>query len=132
VTLALHLLERENDPGEVSLSIDNQAVIRATDVRQAKPGQFLIDRIIDMAETIKERSGDDYKLTIRWIPGHSNVKGNEIMDKGAKKAAEGQVSAERRLPCFLAGQDLPSSISATRQHYTRKLHKQWKHCWSKS
>jgi hypothetical protein len=40
------------------------------------------------------------KLTIRWIPGHKDVLGNERADQEAKKAAAGNVTNKNQLPTF--------------------------------
>jgi ribonuclease HI/endonuclease/exonuclease/phosphatase family metal-dependent hydrolase len=132
VVLGLHLLDDEEDPGVVSFSIDNQAVIKATDTNKVHSGQSLIDQILHAGEELKRTKGNSLDLTLRWIPGHSEVKGNEEVDKGAKKAAEGRGSNKRRLPGFLADRALPSNVSAMRQAHTEELVKEWKRRWSKS
>ncbi|KAG2047229.1 hypothetical protein BDR06DRAFT_1032453 [Suillus hirtellus] len=60
---------------------------------------------------------DDFNITLRWIPGHSNVHGNDKADKHAKLAAEGQHnnSPPDRLPRSLCHQTLPLSISALKE-----------------
>jgi hypothetical protein len=125
-------LENEVDLGEVSLSIDNQAVIKATGHCHAKLGQELIDKILEVAERLKREKGEGYSLTVHWIPGHSDIEGNELVDKGAKEAAEGKVSKRERLPDFVAGRTLPSSVSAMHQHQMKSLRKEWTKQWSKS
>ena len=62
--LGLHLLSEEKRVKEVSLALDNQAVIKATDDNQPKPGHDLIDRILDAANKIRKKNGRRYKLTV--------------------------------------------------------------------
>jgi hypothetical protein len=131
VLLGLHMLEGEEEPGEVVFSIDNQAVIKATDANRPHPRQDLIDRILKATEELEENNDNNYKLTLHWIPGHSEVKGNKEVDKGAKKAAEGKISSAWRLPGFLMNRALPASVAAVGQAHTEKLIKDWKQRWSK-
>ncbi|KAG2064863.1 hypothetical protein BDR04DRAFT_980758, partial [Suillus decipiens] len=73
-------------------------------------------------------------LTIRWIPGHKGVTGNEIADAAAKEVAEGEekTSLKERLPLFLQDDELPDSISALKQWHQSDLNKKWADTWKKS
>jgi ribonuclease HI len=133
VLLGQHLLKEERSLRRVSINIDNQAVIKATDKHDPRPGHHLIDKILNTADELKRTKGTGFAATLRWIPGHKDVLGNELADKGAKEAAVGQVSVSKRLPRFLAnGCGIPPSISAVRQAYMDKLTKLWKTRWKKS
>jgi hypothetical protein len=45
-----------------------------------------------VAQQLRNTQGRKFALTIRWTAGHSNIPGNEAVDKEAKKAAEGHTS----------------------------------------
>ncbi|KAI0767744.1 hypothetical protein C8Q74DRAFT_1163953, partial [Fomes fomentarius] len=72
-----------------------------------------------------------YKLTVRWISGHSGAEGNEMVDEEAKWAAQGNSSDAAELPEFLRGV-LPDGVSATRQAYSATLLPRWKEKWKTS
>jgi ribonuclease HI/exonuclease III len=133
VILGEHLIECERNPRKSSICLDNQSVIRATDKNDPRPGHYIIDEILTIAEHMKKHATRDYGLTIRWIPGHIGNEGNELADSGAKEAARGLVSDPAQLPSFLAdGYVLPSSISALRQAHMDSLQKRWKKRWKMS
>jgi hypothetical protein len=71
------------------------------------------------------------RVTIRWIPGHSDVVGNEKADEHAKRAAKGETSAPEELPACLQ-KALPISKAAVRRNFRRKLTEAAAKCWKAS
>ncbi|KAG2062831.1 hypothetical protein BDR04DRAFT_980957, partial [Suillus decipiens] len=73
-------------------------------------------------------------LMVRWIPGHKGVKGNELADEEAKKAAEGskRSSPKEPLPPSPRIEKLPDSISALKQWHQTDLNPRWSEQWKKS
>jgi len=57
------------------------------------------------------------QLTLRWVPGHEGVAGNERADREAKRAARALSSPEDDLPACLRD-PLPISVSKVRQTFT--------------
>ena len=110
---------------KVSLYIDNQSVIIAAITMKASSGQHLLNSIRLAAND----SGSS--LTLRWISSHSNVKGNEAVDKLAKNAAEGRSSTLDHLPHLLRG-PLPISASALKQEFNTKIKAKWLEMWNTS
>jgi ribonuclease HI len=107
---------------EVSIYMDNQALIAAIKKPKATSGQYLVQEFIDAASEVHA------KVTVKWISSHSEVKGNEEADKLAKEAANGRASRREDLPPLLRKR-LPTSASATRQEYHSLLTRKWKATW---
>ena len=125
--LALWILQttKETLGKKVSLYIDNQSIIVAMNSIKATPGQYLIQAIRQAANA----SGSI--LTIKWISSHSQVKGNEEVDKLAKEAAAGCSSARANLPHILR-RTLPTSASALKQDFKSSLKTRWEMPWNAS
>ena len=66
----------------VSLYIDNQAIVMALAGAKTTSGQYLINSVIMAANELP------CKLTVRWISSHSEVRGNEAVDRLAKEAGQ--------------------------------------------
>ncbi|KAG2045532.1 hypothetical protein BDR06DRAFT_900569, partial [Suillus hirtellus] len=73
-------------------------------------------------------------LTLRWVPGHEGVHGNEEVDKAAKVAGEGRNrnSPRELLPKYLRNNLLPFSLSAIKQAHRERTHTRWTELWSTS
>lgn len=135
VLLGLHLLDdlSSNElEHEIVIAVDNQAILLSFAKRKADSGQHLVDEIIRLAEKLKKKAASkDFQLTLRWVPGHMDVQGNETVDELAKRAAHGESSDKTLLPVYLR-KPLPqnsSAIWATKKKATRK---QWKMRWTKA
>ncbi|KAG2141960.1 hypothetical protein DEU56DRAFT_885230 [Suillus clintonianus] len=86
-----------------------------------------------LAKKRREREMN-FDLTVRWVPGHTGVMGNELADVAAKEAAEGehQNSAVNRLPTYLQNEPLPDSVSALKQWHDNALQRRWTKGWERS
>ncbi|KAF8993957.1 hypothetical protein BDQ17DRAFT_1191786, partial [Cyathus striatus] len=90
-----------------SILTDGKSVIQALDKKKPAPAQYLRKAILDgMAQaraidTQRHGGPTNREITIRWISGHSKVKGNEAADAEAKKAAAGSNSPLFSLPPIL-------------------------------
>ena len=73
-----------------------------------------------------------YKVKFVWTPAHEGIEGNEKADEEAKRAANEGPSPRWKLPTFLRHNDLPTSISTTRQVLKSGLRKRWKSEWKVS
>ena len=109
----------------VSLYTDNQSIINALSSHKATPGQYLINSLRIAVNALR------CKLEIRWISGHSKVKGNEAVDQLAKGAAAGHSSALANLPHILRT-PLPISASAIKQSFMSSLKRTWNNNWNAS
>jgi hypothetical protein len=65
---------------------DSQAALRALDRPRKQSGQEIIKDILDQIEQITN-DREHLQIEMVWIPGHSDIEGNEQADTEAKKAA---------------------------------------------
>ena len=80
--LASHRRRREL----YTISSNSQAAMRRVQSDAPGPGQDIAMEIIDLSRAPRDQ--DNY-ATIRWVPGHRNVEGNELGNQFAR-AAESQ------------------------------------------
>ena len=73
------------------------------------------------------------EISLNWIAGHADILGNELADKEAGRAADSADNSSPRhaLPSSLH-KDLPSSLSAIKQHHEAGLQSLWTGMWRKS
>ena len=64
---------------------NSQATIKRLKNSSLKAGQYYIQSIRKWAKKFRDRA---IQLQLEWVPGHMNIKGNELADKAAKKGTE--------------------------------------------
>ena len=96
-----------------SVALDNKSSIEATQQLRPRPSHYLTDYFLDRARLVRDRiPGSATRhtsvvaaatLTLRWVPGHTGIDGNEIADREAKRVAKdaAKSSSPRRLPLLL-------------------------------
>jgi ribonuclease HI len=107
--LGVKLISREWGVQSITLCIDNQAVIKATQLTKPSAGHYILDTLHRNIEMLKIHPG--IQIWIRWTPGHKGVDGNEQADEEAKKAITEESSEQEELPQLLK-KTLPRSKSA--------------------
>ena len=138
LTLAAKLLLTEEQPvSPASIFIDNKAAIQSGASPSTTAGSYLIEEFARLTRAIAKKfhnQNSELRLTVRWIPGHKGVLGNELADAEAKRAAESldNSSARRMLPRYLQAAPLPHSVSAIKQWHRKALMKKWKEEWTTS
>ena len=64
---------------------DSQAAIKRLVNSSLKAGQYYVQSIRKWAKKFQDKA---IQLQLEWVPGHMNIRGNELADKAAKKGTE--------------------------------------------
>jgi ribonuclease HI len=128
ILLATWIIRQHPETGgkKVTIYTDNQAIISAISNVGKSSGQYLVQAVYNSLNSLECEA-----LRIVWISAHSEVHGNEAVDKLAKEAAEGRASRRESLPPTLR-KELPTSLSALKQDYFKKLIVKWEDYWERS
>jgi ribonuclease HI/endonuclease/exonuclease/phosphatase family metal-dependent hydrolase len=130
LVLGLELLRRERGVRRVSMAADNVGAIIRSATSKAAPMQYVWEIFRRRWETVK-RQFRRMALTIRWVPGHEGVEGNEEADRQAKKAVEVGSSRAERLPASLR-RPLPRSKQAAAREIEASLKERARKAWRES
>ena len=113
-----------------TVALDGKSAIEGTLVRESRPGHYLTDLLHSRIAAVKKRRAG-LEFTLRWVPGHQEVTGNEQADTEAKLAATGDSSSIRLLPPTLR-KTLPVSLPKAKQVYNKALETQAAERWRTS
>jgi ribonuclease HI len=121
LTLALHQIAGLPHRDAISVYSDNQAGIKAFNAPPEGNAGYLVQHNVKQMKAIRERRPNFAKgITFGWISSHSGVPGNEMADREAKKAAEGQSSRRDLLPTLLR-KPLLKSATATKRVFRERI-----------
>ena len=84
IGLAMDIVSQNHNQQQCHIYTDSQAAIKAIINPGKQSGQAIIKATLDKIDHLINRT----HLTIHWIPGHQQIKGNEQADAEAKKAAQ--------------------------------------------
>ena len=126
----------------INLNIDNQVTIKMMDNNHPQSAQYLIDTIKhdinrihdkEKAKRIRQNMANwlEMEITLTWITGHMDSKGNKVVDKQAKIAAEFRLSSNDLLPPFLH-RNLLESLLAIKQQIDNEMKKETMAWWKRS
>ena len=110
IGLRIELIGWEGASLQASIAVNSKVAIQAMQPTAVGSGAYIMDRVHGTAACL-QRETPQLKLTVRWVPGHMGVPGNERVDAEAKKAAWKEESNRQALPGWVQWQ-LPISKSA--------------------
>ena len=102
---------------EVRICTDSRSLVQTL---QSGPSRRMDAHSREIWEMLAQIFREDHHLTLQWIPGHSNVEGNEAADTAAKQAAA--TTSQRDQPI-----DLDSAKSAIKRFVTKDWKKSISH-----
>jgi ribonuclease HI len=98
--LGLELMRKECTVQRASMAVDNTSAILRANSTEAMGAQWIWDLFHDRWKMVR-RQHRALRMTIRWVPGHEGVRGNEEADRLVKKAIEKGSSRKAELPAPL-------------------------------
>ena len=91
---ASKILDDRSEQGQdYTILSDSTAAVTRVQSDSTGPGQRFA---IAVAEVCSRLSSRENTLTLRWVPSHSDIEGNEVADDWAKMAAESPMDAVPR------------------------------------
>jgi ribonuclease HI len=99
ISLALQIAQEYAERGgsrqEVAIYTDNQAAIWSVAKAEGRSGAYILE---DIARQVQELRDTGRPVTVRCIPAHVGIPGNEAVDKAAKEATGWREDGHRRMP----------------------------------
>ena len=98
--------DRNGSRRKIAIFTDNQAAIWSIAKTEGRTGAYILEEI---ARQVQQLQRDGRTVTVRWIPAHVGIAGNESADIAAKKATGWRPGGRRRQPA-----DTPQRLHPTR------------------
>jgi ribonuclease HI len=81
--IALGYASGDGKRKDIAIYTDNQAAIWSIAKAEGRSGAYIL---ADIAQEVLELQNEGYSVTVRWIPAHVGIPGNEAADQAAKEA----------------------------------------------
>jgi ribonuclease HI len=98
ISLALQIAQEYAEQGgrrrNIAIYTDNQAAIWSIAKAEGRSGAYILEEIASQVQRLQEMGRP---VTVRWIPAHVGIPGNEAADTAAKEAT-GWRESSRRCP----------------------------------
>ncbi|KAL6152343.1 hypothetical protein ACJQWK_05935 [Exserohilum turcicum] len=126
ISLALQIAqeyaERGGERRKVAIYTDNQAAIWSVAKAEGRSGAYIL---ADIAERVKTLQDVGRPVTIRWIPAHTGIPGNEAADRAAKEATGWREDGRRHPPA-----EAPPRLYPIRSTVRRWCRTQTERAWA--
>ncbi|KAJ5667634.1 hypothetical protein N7507_003498 [Penicillium longicatenatum] len=139
IEMALDKFKSQSESSELVIFADSRAAIQAVQNPKRPSGQHILRAIYAHVHELRtprtltalsNPSDDEASISIRWIPAHVGVPGNELADVAAKNAALGGENAEGT-----AGTEAENPIlrlaATAKQQVRRRIKERWALLWAR-
>jgi len=92
--IAQEYANRNGERRDIAIYTDNQTAIWSIAKAEGQSGAYILS---DIARQVQELQGAGRSLTVRWIPAHVGIPGNEAVDRAAKEATGWRDNSRRGL-----------------------------------
>jgi ribonuclease HI len=125
LSMALASIEAGDNHRKITIFTDNQAAVRSLVRPEGRSGAYIVKQITHKIRLLQNKG---ISVTVRWIPAHEGIDGNEAADKAAKEATgwreDGQEGRKAETPPELYA-------LKTLKTWTKKtVNKQWTLTWA--
>jgi Ribonuclease HI len=121
----------EDKVRELVIFSDSQAAIKSVQNPKRPSGQYVLGSIYDHVRAIRSRQTPT-SITLRWIPAHVGVSGNEAADGAAKSAALwGAGGGSDKVAGDGADQPFIRLASAAKRNTRKRINQRWKKQWER-
>jgi hypothetical protein len=110
---------------KVAIYTDNQAAIWSIAKAEGRSGAYILQEI---ARQVQELQDKGLSMTIRWIPAHVGIPGNEAADQAAKEATGWREDGRSQQPANPPSQLYPLRTTLRRWCKTQ-AEKAWTSAW---
>jgi ribonuclease HI len=93
--IAREYASRNGARREIAIYTDNEAAIWSIAKAEGRSGAYIL---ADIAQQVQELQNQGRTVTVRWIPAHVGIPGNEAVDKAAKEATGWREHGRRNIP----------------------------------
>jgi ribonuclease HI len=114
--------ERNRSRRKIAIYTDNQSAIRSITKAEGKSGAYILNEI---AQRVQQLQDIGWTVTVRWIPAHVGIPGNEAADKAAKEATGWREDGHRRPPA-----ETPPTLYTLRPTLAKWCKRQMEQSWA--
>lgn len=129
MALATARYDNKDKIRELTIFSDSQAAILAVQDPRRPSGQYVLSLLYDHVKAIRSLPDQDqFKITIRWIPAHTGIWGNEWVDIEAKSAALIGAGAD---PTATATKPTIRLAAAAKRAVRQRIGAKWTQQWDR-